>query len=582
MKRFSSLQFPKIVTSSVISIFFLFIVVGCGSNSNDSIIVVPDPFSEKISNIIVTDSNVYFAVEVADGRFELFGVDPVTGEGSEISDVFAATSSLKPVSVSPSGNRIAYRADRDNNGADELYSNLIDGSDEVQISSILGNSTLDTSLAQINWQWMPDSSRIIFRSDPDLDGIFEVQSILPDGTDLQMISADLSVTCDEMICWKIADDSSVVTFKTESLNQNSQLSQNLFSVAADGSGLIQLNQTLNVDSRINNWNFAPDNSLIAYTSQNDGEVSQLYTVQADASNRVLLNTNSLSIGVETFVWAPDSTQIAFTDDVSLAGLPSLYVDLPDGTNRIRLIDTFEVANPVVFDWRWAPDSSRIAYTADQETQGIFELFTVQNDGQWHRTMNAPLPANGVVQNEWQWSPASDFIAFYAEISLEDNYDELYSAAADASALIQVNLLHDNNLLVTRQHWTIDGSRLIYSTVDTDGNLIAIYSVLSDGSGVVQLTEEIQTNQIINNGYSISPDSSHIIYRITSADTNITSLHLGAINNSNRLNLATLGIVQQAFWSNDSSRIIYVVQTNDNISEQMYSILADGTGKIKLY
>lgn len=577
MKCFPRLHPFKIVTSSVISIFWLFIVVACGGSSNDSTIIPPEPFSEKLSNIILTDSSVYFASEVADGRFELFGVDLITGARSEISDVFAATSSLRPISVSPNGNRIAYQADRDNNGTDELYTNLIDGSDEIQITS-----TLETSRAHINWQWMPDSSRIIFRSDPDIDGISEVQSILPDGTDLQIISADLSVTCDETICWKIADNSSVVTFKTESLNQNSLISQNLFSVAADGSGLVQLNQILNVDSRINDWNFAPDNSLIAYTSQNAGEVSQLYTVQADASDRTLLNTNSLSIGVETFAWAPDSSQIAFTDDNSLAGLPSLYVNLPDGTNRIQLIDTFEVTNPVVFDWRWAPDSSRIAYTADQETQGIFELFTVQNDGQWHRTMNAQLPMNGVVQNEWQWSPSSDFIAFYAEIDVNLNYDELYSAAADASTLNQVNLLHNNNLLVTRQHWTIDGSRLIYSTVDTDDNIIAIYSVLSDGSSVVQLTEELQANQNISNGYSISPDSSHIIYRITSSDTNITSLHLGSISSSNRLNLATLGIVRQAFWSNDSSRIIYVVHTDDNISEQMFSIQADGTGKIKLY
>ena len=265
-----------------------------------------------------------------------------------------------------------------------------------------------------------------------------------------------------------------------------------------------------------------------------------------------------------------------------SGLASLYVDLPDATDRIHLIDTFEVANPVVFDWRWAPDSSRIAYTADQETQGILELFTVQNDGQWHRTMNAPLPENGVVQNEWQWSPASDFIAFYAEINLERNYDELYSSAADASALNQVNLLHNSDLKITRQHWTIDGNRIIYSTIDENGKIIAIYSVLSDGSSVVQLTEDLQNNQAIREGYSVSPDSSAAIYRIDSSDTNITSLHLGSVDASNRINLVSLGIVRQAFWSNDSSRITYVVKTDDDISEQMFSILADGTEKVKLY
>ncbi len=576
MKLFTSLQSNNLEATKLIPLLLLFLIA-CGDSSSDSVSVPPSPFSEKISNIMITDSAVFFAVEVAEGRYELFGIDPVTGARNDISDVFSANTSLTPVGISPDGTRIAYRADRDNNGTDELYSNLVDGTNEIQLSSLL-----ETSTDRINWQWMPDSSRIIFRSDPDSDGIFEVQSILPDGSDLQMISADLSVTCDVTLCWKIADDSSVVTFKTESLNQNSQISQNLFAVSAGGSGLTQLNQTLNVDSRINGWKFAPNSLLVAYTSQNAGEVSQLYTVQADASARTLLNNNSLTVGVEYFVWAPDSSHIAFTDDSLTAGLASLYVDLPDATDRIHLIDTFEVANPVVFDWRWAPDSSRIAYTADQETQGIFELFTVQNDGQWHRTMNAPLPENGVVQNEWQWSPSSDFIAFYAEANVDQDYDELYSASADASQLSQVNLLHDDGLFITRQHWTLDGSRLIYSTTRADGGVNAIYSVLSDGSNVTQLTNSLQDSENIKSGYLISPDSTNIIYQIDSFDASNSSLHIGSVSQSNRLNLVSLGKVLNAYWLNDSSRIIYLVKTDDNISEQMFSILADGTDKVRLY
>ncbi len=556
---------------------FLLLTIACGGSSDDPETVPPTSFSEKISNVTINDSMVFFAVEVADGRYELFGINPLNGERNDISDVFSATGNLTPVSVSADGTRIAYRADRDNDGMDELYSNLVDGSNEVQLTNLL-----ETSQTHINWQWMPDGSRIIFRSDPDDDGIFEVQSILPDASDLQEISGDLSVTCVAAVCWKIANNSSAVTFKTESLNQNSQISQNLFAVAADGSGLIQLNQTLNIDSQINDWQFAPDSSLIAYTSQNSGEVSQLYIVQADASARTLLNSNSLAIGVESFVWAPNSNQIAFTDDSLSAGLASLYVNLPDASAQIHLIDTFEVANPVVFDWQWAPDSSRIAYTADQEIEGIFELFTVQNDGQWHRRMNPPLPENGVVQNEWQWSPTSDYIAFYAEINQANNYDELYSATADASQLNQVNQLHNSDLAVTQQHWTLDGNRLIYSTMNSDGNIGAIYSVLSDGTSVTQITNELSDNQTIKQGYLISPNSANIAYQIDSLDDKTSSLHLGAVNASNRINLVTAGNVLKAYWLTDSSRIVYVVKTDDNVSEQMYSILTDGTGKVRLY
>jgi len=555
----------------------LFQLLACSSTEEEAI-VTPIPYSEKISNVTISDSLVYFSVEVADGRFELFSVNPATGIRNGISDVFSAENNLHPLSVSGDGTRVAYRADKNNDGVDELYSNLIDGDSEALLSNTLETANSD----HINWQWMPNSSRIIFRSDPDGDGIFQIQSILPDGTDLQTISSNLTTTCDLETCWQIASDSSSITFKIEATSQNSEISQNLYSVSAEGSNLTLLNQVLNSDSRIHDWRFSPDNSLIAYISQNIGEVNQLYTVNSDTSQRTLINTQSITIGVESFEWSPDSTRIAYTDDSLVAGLANLYVDFPDASDRIQLIDTFEVANPVLFDWQWSPDSSRIAYSADQEIQGTLELFTVENDGQWHRRMNALLPENGVLQNEWQWSPLGDFIAFYAEINPDRVYDELYSSAADGSSRNQVNILHNRRLHTTRQHWTPDGTRLIYSTIDDDGKIIAIYSVLNNGSQVIQITNVLEGEQSIKSDFQISPDSSKIIYQIDSSDGNTTSLHLGSVNTSSRVNLATIGVVSQAYWSMDSTRVIYVIKNNEDISEKMFSILTDGTGKVRLY
>ena len=574
-----TLLLPERVLSKIILPLCLMLTVACGG-SKDSAPVPPSAYSEKISNITVSDSLVFFAVEVADGRFELFNVDPVTGVRSGISDTFSANNSLRPLSITADGSRIAYRADKDNDGIDELYSNIVDGSNEVLISNILETNSGD----HFNWQWLPNASRIIFRSDPDNDGIFEIQSMLPDGTDLQVISGNLSVTCDQQICWQIASNSSFVTFKTESLNQTSQIAQNLYAVAPDANGLIQLNQTINAESRIHDWRFAPDSSRVAYVSQNIGEARELYTVLTDASERNLLNNQSTSLGVLSFVWAPDSSRIAYTDDNRLPGQASLFTVLPDASDRIHMIDTFEVSNPQLIDWQWSPDSSRIAFMADQEVQGVFELFTVQNDGQWHRRMNPPLPQNGVVQNEWQWSPASDFIAFYAEINSTKNYNELYSAAADASQLNQVNLPFSSSasLRATKQHWTFKGSHIIYSVIGNDGEIDVIYSVLSNGTSVRQMNDGLEEGQIIQDNYLISPDSNHLIYQVNSADGMISSLHLSTINITNRVNLVTLGVVSQAHWLNDSSRIIYVVKTNDEVAQQMYSVLPDGTGKVKLY
>jgi len=240
-----------LIASSLLSL-----LMACGSGSSR-----PSPevevvaYAEKISNLVVTQSVVIFAVEVADNRFELFSVDPVTGTRTGISDTFSANAGLRPVALSPDLTRVGYRADKDNDGFDELYSNLIDGSNEVLLSSRIATATVSDSatLIHYNWQWSPDSSKIIFRSDPDSDAIFEIQSISPDGTNWVELSANLSVACFASACWKIAGNASHITFLVEAINQTSQLSQNIYSAKLDGSGLVLLNQPLTEDSRIHDW-----------------------------------------------------------------------------------------------------------------------------------------------------------------------------------------------------------------------------------------------------------------------------------------------------------------------------------------
>lgn len=566
------------------SVGLYFSVAGCGGSSDEETEELPPPpFAEKISNVIVSDSLVYFAVEVEDGRFELLGTDPLTGQLTRVSDTVSAKSALHPIGLSPDQSRIAYRADKDNDGFDELYANLADGTQEIQLSARLETNAINSvNPDRINWQWFSDSNRIVFRSDPDNDDIFEIQTIQSDGTALAEASGDLSVTCVGIHCWQLSDDANFLTFKTESLNETSQVSQNLYSAQADGSGLTVINQTLDPDSRIIDWQFSPDSSLVAYISENIGQAKQLYLIAPDATGRLLINSESLSSGVTEFQWSPNSTQITFADDRLAAANPSLFVADTDGSNQLHLIDTFEVSSPTLVDWQWSPDGSHVAYRADQETRGLVELFTVPVNAQWHRRINPLMPSSGQIQDQWSWSPASDYLAFFAEVSVENAYDELYIGSTDASLLSQANQLHSTILNVETPQWTADSSRMLYSTLAINGQLSGLYSVATDGTNIVQLNRPLDSNETINADYILSPDNNNAAFTISSSTSSSKSLHMGGVSSTNQVDLVTIGDVQQFFWLNDSSRLIYVVKFDNELSEQIYSVLPDGTGKIRLY
>ncbi len=566
------------------SVGLYFSVAGCGGSSDEETEELPPPpFAEKISNVIVSDSLVYFAVEVEDGRFELLGTDPLTGQLTRVSDTVSAKSALHPIGLSPDQSRIAYRADKDNDGFDELYANLADGTQEIQLSARLETNAINSvNPDRINWQWFSDSNRIVFRSDPDNDDIFEIQTIQSDGTALAEASGDLSVTCVGIHCWQLSDDANFLTFKTESLNETSQVSQNLYSAQADGSGLTVINQTLDPDSRIIDWQFSPDSSLVAYISENIGQAKQLYLIAPDATGRLLINSESLSSGVTEFQWSPNSTQITFADDRLAAANPSLFVADTDGSNQLHLIDTFEVSSPTLVDWQWSPDGSHVAYRADQETRGLVELFTVPVNAQWHRRINPLMPSSGQIQDQWSWSPASDYLAFFAEVSVENAYDELYIGSTDASLLSQANQLHRTILNVETPQWTADSSRMLYSTLAINGQLSGLYSVATDGTNIVQLNRPLDSNETINADYILSPDNNNAAFTISSSTSSSKSLHMGGVSSTNQVDLVTIGDVQQFFWLNDSSRLIYVVKFDNELSEQIYSVLPGGTGKIRLY
>ncbi len=177
--------------------------------------------------------------------------------------------------------------------------------------------------------------------------------------------------------------------------------------------------------------WSPDGSRIAFIRDDENEVAQIWTCQADGSEQTQLTRHQLK--VDLFAWAPSGRQIAYRADMPSTPLPEddltprvatsiryrqdgpgwrgglfrqlFVIDLESGMTQ-QLTDQEAEHGPPV----WSPDGSRIAYLSDQ---GPFRDTTLRNEVY-------VVPASGGKAERWSgglfmsdavtWSPDGEQLA----------------------------------------------------------------------------------------------------------------------------------------------------------------------------
>ena len=583
MSKSASLLSPFFILASGIAI------LACGSSSET--IVEPEPeFAQKLSNFLPTTQGVLFAAEVSSGRFELFYADVSSGALTGISDEFSPNRGLKSVALSPDGSLVGYRADKNFDGVDELYVNALNGRSEVMLVDELPTTTLDSLangsgqlIERINWQWSPDSSRIIFQSDLDNTGAPQIYSIAIDGTDLVSISGSLIPQCFSTECWKASPDGSYITFLSETGNGGS-VNQNIYLSPTLGGSQIRLNQLLSSDSRIKDWQWSADNTSVYYVSQNLGSPAALYSVSPDGINRTLISQNGVQDGVYDYAVSAALNQIIFREDTNFAGIPSLFSVGTDGLNRVELIDRETVPAMQVESWLLSPANQRVAYIANQEDQNFFELFTVELDGDWHRKINFNLLPDGDIQTDWFWSSDGVSLAYFADVDSLDDFDELYVGSDDGASINRVNLsiTAGASIRISDAPFAADNARVVYQVENSNNQIEAIYSVLTDGSQNIRLTDSLSGNDYVFGDYLLSSDTNRILFRQYQQVDNLQTLHLSEVTSGQKTDLVTLGRIEYFSFSGDESKVIYQIKLPGENSEQLFSVDLNGANRIKLY
>ena len=490
---------------------------GSGGSSGSGTPLTPGPQPEFF---FIAEKNTV-------GVRELFVVD-TAGEILNLSGPLVTGGNVKFMSPSWDGQWMAFTADKDQDEVLELYVVPVTGGTPVKVSGSLVAGG-DVFFVPV---WAPDSSRILYLADAHVDEQFELYTALPTGGTPVRIT-DPMVAGGDVPTFKYAwaqGGSRVVYAADQAVDGVTEV----YSVPAAGGPAVNLTQAISPTAAAADFGLSWDGTKVGISAKATvGALTQLYAVPAGGGAAVTLSGN-LPGGVRnTPTWSFDSTRCAFLEG------NDLYTVNADGSNRVRL----SIDSPVqpgsfgwapndafvlyrsFFDGDWrnytavpgvaasevnvsdpialgedatginnAPSGSRLSYT---KGGGAKALYTTSSGVAGGGTQISGSPGWGVDVQMLLWSPDSTRIAYSADEDL-DGFQELYSVpeVGGARSKLSGTLLESG---ILGGAWSGDGTRIyfiackdapgtreLYVTGPTGGPITRLSGPMVTGGSVISI------------------------------------------------------------------------------------------------
>jgi Tol biopolymer transport system component len=355
----------------------LYSVLVCGGTPvklNDAAII-----TDGIANgpIVTPDSQrVIYCARRNNSIFNLYSVAIGGGSSIQLNGPLVTGGRVFDYTVTPDGTRVIYTAEQDTDGVLELYSVPVNGGAVVKLNASLpvgGNVSSD-------FQVTPDSSRVVYLADQDINGIDELYSVPVAGAPVVklnglLVKGGMVWNAARAKHFQITPDSTRVVYLAD---QDIDEQVELYSVPVSGGSTIKLNGALPAGGDVDSlFNVTPDSLRVIYRAdQSTDGIGELYSVAVIGSPTIKLNA-SLPVGGQmiSYQMPPGSKRILYTAEQDTAGVAEIYSVPVTGGFPVKLTPALVSGGDVSTNTVTA-DGSRLIYLADQEVDGVKELFSV--------------------------------------------------------------------------------------------------------------------------------------------------------------------------------------------------------------
>lgn len=575
--------------------------------TDDKILVGPTAANPVggVTNYLLTPNQEFAIVladiEATDNEFSLYAVSMATGAITKISGALAVGGDVKDFLLTPNGQEVIFRADKDTDEIIELYAVKVDGTNLRRLGPALGAG----KAAYVGYKISPDSKWVLFRENQSFvsganTGMMAVS--LENGDAISLIGSAPSGFVEvgsfspdsKYIAYRI-DRTTATCYALEVYNLQTRTETEVSAPCAS------------VSTDILSYAWANDSSKLGYGMVTTSTNYDLYVANVDGSNRLKLTSAAVGRnGVvggykdKTIVFTPDSKTIVFLADFSgvvRASTTDMRFDMysikADGSGSPVLLTPNSNSNvirdfPVV---EIAPSSDRVAFIADLEVDTKYEMYLAALDGSVIKKLNPTLlPSQGSllfgVQNYFfDW--VRNTVAFLADATI-DNVQGLYlsSLGLPTPSLSSITLPQVDSGDVTTVLASANGSKVLIRLNPTNDSEMHLFTANVDGSGFHRVTKDFPATGGTLRGWVISSDGSKIIYIGDQDTAGVEELYVvdtagGAPVKVSDTISAVGGNVTKYKLNEVTGKIIYQGDlTTDGVMD-LYAVNLDGTGHTKL-
>ncbi len=448
---------------------------------------------------------------------------------------------VKSFKISPDGSMAVYRANRNAKRVFELFSVPIGGGEPTKLNDTLAkNDEGKVKGNVISFEISLDGSKVVYKADQETDNVFELYSVpIGGGKPIRLKDTiaenDKGDIIGKVLEFKISPDGNKVIYRTD---QDIDDVFELYSVPIGGGKPTKLNDTLikndkgKVKGDVKSFKISPDGSKVVYRADQEiDNVFELYSVPIDGAKSTRLNDalakndkGVITGYVDSFEISLDGSKVVYKADQKTVNVHELYSVPIGGGKPIRLIDALAkndkgVIIGYVDNFKISLDGSKVVYRTHQGTVGVLELYSVPIGGGKPTKLNDTLVKNdkgkvkGVVKS-FKISPDGSKVVYTADQETVN----LYSVPIGGGKPIRLNgtlAKNDKNIIgyVDSFKISLDGSKVVYTA---DQETVNLYSVPIGGGKPTKLNDTLAKNDkgvIVGNvrSFEISPDGSKVVY-----------------------------------------------------------------------